>query len=120
MMDCRGTPRRRASLSNCWIIQTGKSTLTRLCSCCGLRALEISRYWETSSPSSNFLSSSLAFIQCSLLFPGTPHRDDADRFTPVRYDSRPYFSFNYSDHQKARFITRFERDFNKIRIVPQQ
>src|SRR5512143_792688 len=70
MMDCRGTPRRRASLSSLWIIHKGKSTFTLFCSCPGLRAFEISRYLETSSPLSNFLSSAfdLIFIYSDLLF----------------------------------------------------
>jgi len=66
MMDCRGTPRRFASLSKKRIIHIGKSTFTLLCSCPGLLAFDISRYLEISLPSSNLLSNSLAFININL------------------------------------------------------
>ena len=87
MMDCRGTPRRLASLSNKWTIHKGKSTFTLFCSCPGLLAFDISRYLEISSPSSNFLSNSRAFIYLNLLFSGSSSRNNPYLFTPESNNS---------------------------------
>lgn len=57
IMDWRVIPRRLASRSRDWI---NKSTLTRRCSCAGLRTFDVSRSAVLSSPSSNLRSKSLA------------------------------------------------------------
>src|SRR5271157_5513804 len=69
MIDCRGTPKRRASLSRDLIIHSGKSTLTLLIACPGLCAPENSKYLVISSPLSNRLSKSVAFINIRLFLP---------------------------------------------------
>ena len=104
MMDCRVTPRRLASLSKRSIIQAGKSTLTRLCSWPGLLACYKSRNFEISSPSSNLLSNSLAFINLDLLFPRSPDRDNADLFIAIRDNRRPMIVAYFTDEQISRVI----------------
>ena len=104
MMDCRVTPRRLASLSKRSIIHAGKSTLTRLCSLPGLLARERSRNFEISSPPSNFLSSSLAFINLDILFPRSPDRDNADLFIAIRDNRRPMIVAYFTDEQISRLI----------------
>src|SRR5690606_34276299 len=87
IIDCRVTPRRAASLSRDSIIHIGKSTLTRFCACKGLLALERSRSFEISLPSSNFLSRLLAFIQIYLFNSGPSDRNYSDIVISISNDS---------------------------------
>src|SRR3989338_5821141 len=74
----------------------------------------------TSSPRSNFLSNSLAFIDRHLLWSRASHGNDPDVFTSIGDHARPVATSQRSYHQKPRFVCCSCRNLHKIRIVPQR
>ena len=120
MIDWRGTPRRRASLSRDLIIHSGKSTLTRLIPWPGLRAPENCRYFVMSSPLSNRLSKSLAFIKLHLFLPRATHRDDPNLLLSVSDNCGPVFPVDATYDQKPRFVRCPSSDLKKIWIIPKR
>src|SRR5579883_1159920 len=118
MMDWRVTPNRVASLSSEWIIQAGKSTLTRIVVAFTRLARDRSRYLEMSFPASKSLSSSLAFIEFILLNPRPPHGDDPRPPSPFRDDRGPDLVPDLPDQHRPGLVPSLQRDLEKLRIVP--
>src|SRR5215211_2666349 len=118
IMDWRVTPRRLASRSRDWIIHEGKSTLTRRCSCPGLRIFDRSRSAVTSPPSSNLRSKSLAFIDRHLLNTSPADRDEPDPLTAVGNDRGPVLSRNHAHDHKKWLVFSASRNFHEHLIEP--
>jgi len=74
----------------------------------------------TSSPESNAVSKSLAFIYLHLFLSRTPHRDDPDTLTTIRDDARPVLAGNQADHEEPWLVFGSSRYLNQSSIVPQR
>src|SRR5690606_1193934 len=98
---------RAASRSSDSTTQDGKSTLMRFCSWLARRAVDKSRSSMMSfSPSSNFLSKSLAFIHLYLSFSRTPYRNEPNCSVSVSDDRRTRSGSAYvALHRRPRIIT---------------
>src|SRR5690606_32780982 len=73
----------------------------------------------SSTPSSNFLSKSLAFIQLHLFFARASDRDQPNPPVPVGDDSRPMPVLNAADDQEAPLSVRSGAHFQKSGVFPQ-
>ena len=117
--DCRVTPSLLASRSRESIIQVGKSTFTRFCSCSTRFALDKSKEAVRSTPSSNCCSNFLARITCHLFCTRATNGYQSYIGLTVGNDGRPMRAIYQPDHQKPRFIIGFRRDFQQHRVIPE-
>ena len=102
--DCLVTPSLLASRSRESIIQVGKSTFTRFCTCNTRLALDKSKEAVISTPSSNCCSNFLAFIKCYLFCACPTHGYQSDIGPSVGNNGRPMLPTNQPDHQIPRLI----------------
>ncbi len=120
-IDCRVTPMRFASRSSDWIIQVGKSTLTRRCDRPGRSARSQSRNRLMSSPVSNRRSNSLALI-VSFCFAIScpPCGNDPNAVPSDGEHARPQPAVELTNQRESLFIHRSCRHHQAPWILPQR